>query len=120
MYPPNDEQHECLCTNDSRAQMAFVICSHCMRWMALTCEATGQAHVHFTVDAGYKAVNFQIINAQSELVCLVLFHKIEFFECERLLILGFRHYPRLQSYFSLLFYNLTPTNAFTVSGSPST
>jgi len=86
-------------TNDSSAQVAFVICGQCMRRMALTCQAAGQAHIHFTVNAGYKAVNFQIIDAQSELVCLILFHKIEFLECERLLILGFRHYPRLQSYF---------------------
>lgn len=92
------KQYVCLRTDDSSAQVAFVICRQRVRRVALTCKAAGQAHVHFTVNAGNKAVNFQIINAQSELVCLVLFHKIEFLECERLLILGFRHYPRLQSY----------------------
>lgn len=113
------KQYLSLRTNDSGAQVTFIICTHGMCRMALTCEAAGQAHVHFTVNAGNKAVNFQIIDAQSELVCLILFHKIEFLECERLLILGFRHYPRLQSYFCVR-YNLRPTNAFTDKGSPST
>lgn len=96
------KQYLSLGTNNSCAQVTFIVCAQGMRRMALTCKTTGQAHVHFTVNAGNKAVNFQIIDAQSELVCLILFHKIEFLECERLLILGFRHYPRLQSYLRVI------------------
>lgn len=45
--------------------------------MALACQAAGEAHVHFIVEAGNEAVNFQIVDAQLEMDGLI-FHKIVF------------------------------------------
>ncbi|ASZ12710.1 hypothetical protein CK934_17985 [Chitinophaga sp. MD30] len=58
--------------------MVFVICLLSVSRVRLGSQTTSETHAHFAVDAGYKAFNFQIVQAQFDFVCIVLFHKIVF------------------------------------------
>lgn len=93
--------------------MAFVICGHCMSWMALSCESTSQTGVHFAVNAGYKAFNFEIINAQFDLGYLIVFHKIVFDSYAY--CYGVSAYPLIAQYV----YSLMPANTLHEIGAPS-
>lgn len=102
-----------LCADNSGAQVAFVICSYGMCRMALSCETTSQTSVHFAVNAGYKAFNFKIINAQFDLGYLIVFHKIVFNNYAY--CYGVSAYPLIAQ----CFYSLMPANILQERGAPS-
>lgn len=103
--------------DDGSAQVVLIICLQGMRRMALACQPTGEAHVHFVVEAGNEAVNFQIVDAQLEVVGL-LFHKIVFLIVNAYYFRGFGLSP-FCAQIICSGYSLTPAKALNESGAPS-